>query len=90
MLTSDVLDYVKNVKQEKDMIEDFNCLGRIDQAYPSLPTDVLDNYYRTWIWENDKGVRIAIWDEGNGWCHFLCEGTEEAILQHVTLEATNQ
>ncbi|WP_368532258.1 hypothetical protein [Cytobacillus horneckiae] len=56
-------------------------MGAIDIVYPTLPSEILNNYYRTWIWENSIGERIAIWDSGNTHCEFMCEGTPEAIIK---------
>lgn len=53
----------------------FSCLGKIDDVYPEFPEEIRENWYRTWIWENNKGERIATWDEGNTWCHYLSDGS---------------
>lgn len=77
---------MQSVKQDMDMPIDFKCIGKIDDVYPTLPDMLLENWYRTWIWENSEGVRIATWDEGNSWCHFICEGTEEAITDYASAQ----
>ncbi|PFP65321.1 hypothetical protein COK00_12030 [Bacillus cereus] len=80
MIEQQLLEQLRSVKQDMDIPDGFICLGLIDTVYPTLPDDLLTNWYRIWIWENREGIRIATWDKGNSWCHFMCEGTEEAIL----------
>ena len=74
---------VETVKEVKDIKNDehasqlgYTCLGKMSDVYPNMNPD---EWYRTWIWENANGERIALWDEGNSWCHYMCGGTEEAL-----------
>lgn len=68
------------VKDEQVAELGYHCIGNIEKVYPTLPTEVLNDYYRIWIWENEQGHRIAINDSGNSWCRYVCEGTEEVII----------
>lgn len=85
MISPILMEQLKGVGHEVDIPADFKCLGTIDKVYPSLSPDILDRYYRTWIWVNSEGIRIATWDEGNCWCHFICEGTVEAIMDFINI-----
>ncbi|MFP7486324.1 hypothetical protein SFC65_19360 [Priestia filamentosa] len=61
--------------------EEFTGLGFASDLYPSL--NDADEIYRAFVCENKEGVRVALWDLGNTWAIFLCEGTEEALKQHI-------
>ena len=78
-----ILDKMKDIKNEKDILNGFKCLGTIGDVYPDLPQTALD-CYRTWIWEwEDKSFRIATSDYGNSHCGFICEGTPEELIKHL-------
>ena len=57
----------------------FYLLGNISNVYPNLNKEVLDGFYKAWIYENNDGTRIAMIDDLNGYISFLCEGTEQAL-----------
>lgn len=59
----------------------FVCLGLIDNVYPDLDKELLEDFYRNWIWEDKEGTRVASWDLGNTGCVFSCEGTKEKIVE---------
>jgi len=83
MTKEQIIERIKDIRQERELLAGFTCLGKIDDVYPDLPKEVLE-CYRTWIWEwKDKSFRIATWDEGNGWCHYICEGTPEELIKHL-------
>lgn len=81
MTLNSVKDTYSHIKLEKDIPDDFNLLGNIDTVYPTLTEEILSDFYRCWIWENNQGERIATWDQGNSHCYVMCEGTSEAIIQ---------
>jgi hypothetical protein len=59
------------------------CLGKSEDVFPNID---FGDWYRSWIFEveSDEGIfQVCMWDEGNGWYHFECEGTEEAIRTHL-------
>ena len=79
-----ILEQMKNISEEMDIIDGFVCLGRIDVVYPDLPLEVLE-CYRTWIWEwYDKSFRMATIDYGNCRCAYLCEGVPEELIKYLT------
>lgn len=78
-----ILEQMKDIANESDILSGFTCLGSIDKVYPDLPSDVLE-CYRTWIWEwHDKSFRMATTDYGNSHCGFVCEGTPEELIKHL-------
>jgi hypothetical protein len=72
---------IEDIQVDKDVARfGYLCLGNMTELYKDLPTNILENLYRTWIWENQEGKRIATWDLGNGYCKYMCEGTVEGIM----------
>lgn len=78
-----ILEQMKTINDDTEILSGFTCLGTIDNVYPDLPEEVLE-CYRTWIWEwHDKSFRMATWDLGNGYCSFICEGSPEELIKHL-------
>lgn len=77
------LDLFKDIQTDGDIPAEFECIGKMDEIHPGLNDDA----YRTWIWENADGQRIATWDLGNSHCSFMCEGTESALKEYFAKEA---
>lgn len=78
-----ILEQMKDIKNDMDILDGFKCLGKIDEVYPELPPEVLE-CYRTWIWEwEDGSFRMATWDLGNSHCSFICEGSPEELIKHL-------
>lgn len=78
-----ILEQMKDINDDTEILSGFTCLGTIDKVYPDLPEEVLE-CYRTWIWEwHDKSFRMATWDLGNGYCSFICEGSPEELIKHL-------
>lgn len=78
-----ILEQMKNITCDEDILEGFTCLGTIDKVYPNLPLQVLE-CYRTWIWEwEDKSFRMATSDFGNSHCALICEATEVELINHL-------
>lgn len=80
-----VLDLADAIKFDSDV---FNlgftkCLGKMEDVYPTFPENIKDDWYRTWIWENEKGQRIATWDDGNSHCSYMCEGSFDSVLSYL-------
>ena len=79
----EIIEQIKDIKEDAQIPKGFCCLGLIDEVYPDLPKEVLE-CYRTWIWEwYDKSFRIATSDFGNGYCAYLCEGSAEELIKHL-------
>jgi hypothetical protein len=73
-------DSIKEAKRDDDLFYlGYRCIGKMEDVYPSLPEEHRENYYRTWIWENDGNERVAVWDVSNGWIDFMCDGTVEGL-----------
>lgn len=72
----------QSITRDEDIPREFVHIGTIGKVYPDYPFDV----YRTHIWENPEGFRIATWDRGNGYCDFLCEGSIESITAYFENE----
>lgn len=81
----ELMTKLKAIKQDQDVynLGYTKCLGKMEDVYPTFPQTILDDWYRTWIWENEKGERIATGDEGNSWCQYMCDGASEKLLDHL-------
>jgi hypothetical protein len=74
---------VQDIKQDYHAAQlGYQCIGKMTDLYPDMPEPMHD-WYRTWIWENDKGERIATWDQGNTWCEYMCDGSEEKLTEYL-------
>jgi hypothetical protein len=75
-------DTLEQIQNDDDVFYlGFICIGKMTDLYPSIPEEFQEDYYRTWIWD-DKNKRIATSDLGNGWCSYLCGGSEEELLSY--------
>jgi hypothetical protein len=79
-----ILNSLKSITMDTHIPEDFKHIGSIRSVYPELE----DKLYRADIWENSQGLRIATWDQGNGHCDFMCEGTIEELNNYANKMST--
>ncbi|UOE58111.1 hypothetical protein [Cytobacillus oceanisediminis] len=87
----EIFEQLKSAANDKDIFKaGFECKGLMTELYPNLPEMMKENYYRTWIWENAEGIRVATWDQGNAHCFFMCEGTEEVLLDEYKQQIKEQ
>lgn len=76
-------DTVETITSDEDLhFLGFSCIGKLEVVYPELGEAIHDELYRTWIWEDESGKRIASWDTGNGFCSYLCGGTESEVQDY--------
>lgn len=67
---------LKDIQWDSEIPADFTHIGNIEKVYPDYET----NAYRTDIWENKDGIRIATWDLGNSHLSFMGDGSLEGFM----------
>lgn len=69
---------LKDIQWDSEIPADFKHIGNIKNVYPDYETKA----YRTDIWENADGVRIATWDNGNTSLLFMGDGSLEGFAAY--------
>lgn len=75
---ANLFDSLKAIEFESQIGDDFTHIGNIEKVYPDYETKA----YRTDIWENKDGIRIATWDLGNSHLRFMGDGSLEGFIAY--------
>ena len=81
-----LLEVMKNVKEAEGIPGGFQCIGNIEDVYPNLPEEALA-CYRTWIFEHENGLRVAMSDLGNSHMAYICEGSFDQLKKQLPATA---
>lgn len=82
-----LLEALKSVQNgDSPLLDGFKNIGHVWDVFPKYKEG--GYFYRSWVFEKRQGeevIRIVLHDDGNQWCSFVCEATEEAMDKQVEL-----
>lgn len=82
MSKDELFDYLQSKESftDSEIPLNYHCVGKVETVFSNdLSDEEKENYWRAWLIRNLEGDSFIIWDLGNSWCSFMCEGTLEAL-----------